>query len=145
MAALRDCEAAPERITSSAFDVRTIAAGLDGSFIMSAVHQGKERIYKVSPGGVSPGTEPRLLAESDGPLNSPALSPDGRLLVVRKLVSHRWQLASLDLSSRVWKQLTYGDCNAYTPSWQDSRTLLYATDCMRGMGLTALASLKIDR
>jgi hypothetical protein len=137
----RDCETAPEKITSPAFDVRAAAAGPEGSFVISAVHQGRERIYEVSPGA-----EPRLLAESDGPLSSPALSPAGRLLVVRERVSYRWQLASLDLSSHVWKQLTYGDCNAYTPSWEgNSSTLLYATDCMRGMGLTALASLNIDR
>ena len=140
MVALRDCAGVPERISSPAFDVRTLAAGLEDKFVMSAVHQGRESIYLVSPG-----TEPRLLAESDGPLNSPALSPDGRLLVVRQRISYRWQLASLDLSSRVWKQLTHGDCNAYTPSWQDNYTLLYATDCRRGMGLTALSSLKIDR
>lgn len=139
--ALPDCAAAPKRITSPSFDVRTLAAAASkGSFVMSAIHQGRERIYRVSPG-----TEPRLLAESDGPVNSPALSPDGRVLVVRKRVSYRWQLASLDLSSQVWKQLTYGDCNAYAPSWQDDHTVLYATDCMRGMGLSTLASLKIDR
>ena len=78
-------------------------------------------------------------------MNSPALSPDGRVLVLRSVFEVSVQLASLDLSSRVWKQLTYGDCNAYAPSWQDDHTVLYATDCMRGMGLTTLASLKIDR
>jgi len=137
---LWDCERSPERLTSPAFDVRTLAAGLEGSFVISAFHQGRERIYEISQGA-----EPRLVAESDGPLNSPALSADGRLLVVRELVAHRWQLASLDLSSRIWKQLTFGDCNAYTPSWRDNQTLIYATDCMRGMGLTTLASLKVDR
>ena len=140
MVALPDCAPAPKRITSPAFDVRALASGPEGSFVVSAIHEGRESIYRVSAA-----TEPRLLTESDGPVNSPALSPDGRVLVVRKRVSYRWQLASLDLSSRVWKQLTYGDCNAYAPSWQDDHTVLYATDCMRGMGLTALASLKIDR
>ena len=107
---------------------------------MSAIDQGKERIF-----GVSRDTAPQLLAEANGPLNSPALSPDGRLLAVRELISHRWQLVSFDLSSHAWKRLTHGDCNAYTPSWQDNHALLYATDCRRGMGLTALAPLKIDR
>jgi Glycosyltransferase family 87 len=137
---LRDCETAAEKITPPAFDVRTLAAGPEGSFVISAVHQGRERIYEVSPGA-----EPRLLAETNGPLSSPALSDDGKLLVVRERVSYRWQLASLDLSSHVWKQLTYGDCNAYTPAWQGNGTVLYATDCMRGMGLTSLTSLNIDR
>jgi WD40 repeat protein len=128
------------KITPPSFDVRTLAAGPNNSFVMSAVYQGKERVFTVSPGAA-----PQLLAEAEGPLNSPAWSPDGRVLVVRELVSHRWQLASLDLSSRVWKQLTHGDCNAFTPSWKDDDRLLYATDCMRGMGLMGLASLTVER
>ena len=140
MVALPDCTVGPKRITSPEFDVRAVAPGPEDSFVISAIHQGRERIYRVSPG-----TELQLLAEGDEPMTTPVISPDGEMLVVRKRVSYRWQLASLDLSSRAWKQLTYGDCNAYAPSWQDDHTLLYATDCMRGMGLTTLASLKIAR
>ena len=142
---LRECaahggESAAVRVTPPGFDVRTLAAGSGESFLMSAMYQGKERIYTVSPG-----EEPQLLAESNWPLNSTALSPDGKVLIARELIRHRWQLASLDLSTHTWKQLTNGDCNEYTPSWSDNQTLLYATDCRRGMGLTALASLKVDR
>ena len=107
---------------------------------LSAVYEGKERIFMASAGST-----PELIAEDDAALDAPALSPDGRMLAVRKLISQRWQLMVLDLSSRAWVQLTHGDCNAFTPSWKDNHNLLYATDCMRGLGLTALASLKIDR
>jgi len=141
---LSDCTSTnrktPARITPPSFDVRTLAAGLGDRFLVSGIHEGEESIFEVSSDAA-----PQLLAESDNALNSPALSPDGKLLAMREQISHRWQLVSLDLSSRYWKQLTYGDCNAYTPSWQDNHTLLYATDCMRGLGLTALVSLKLDR
>jgi hypothetical protein len=129
-----------EKMTSPSYDVRTLGAGLSNSFLMSAIYQGRERIFVVSPGSPA-----QLLFDEKGAPNSPALSPDGKLLVVRKLVSRRWQLVSHDLSSGYEKQLTRGDCNAYTPSWKDGNTLLYATDCMRGVGLTALVSLKIDQ
>lgn len=130
----------PMRITLPAYDVRSVAAGPGGMFLMSAVYQGRERIFTVSPGAI-----PQLMIGGDEALDSPAISPDGTMLVVRKLMLHRWQLMSFDLSSRGWRQLTHGDCNAYTPSWKDRDTLLYATDCMRGVGLTSLATMRVDR
>ncbi len=129
----------PVRITTPSYDVRTFGIGPSGSFLMSAVYQGKERIFSVAP-GVSPDS----LVGYDGVASSPALSPNGKLLVTRSLVAEQWQLVLQDLSSGATKQLTHGDCNAYTPAWKDNYTLVYATDCMRGLGLTALASLKID-
>jgi hypothetical protein len=133
-------QAMPVRLTPAMFDVRTLSATADRAFLISAVYKRKERVFTVAPGG-----PPQLLAEFGGPLDAPSLSPDGKVLAVRQLVAERWQLMLLDLQSRTWKQLTHADCNAYTPSWKDNRTLLYATDCMRGMGLTTLASLEVDR
>ena len=40
------------------------------------------------------------------------------------------------------RRLTSADCNNISPAWRpDSRTLVYATDCARGVGLTTLAGL----
>jgi hypothetical protein len=41
--------------------------------------------------------------------------------------------------------LTANDCNAYQPTWRTSSQILYATDCGRGLGLTALASAELSR
>jgi hypothetical protein len=134
-------QTAPLRITPPGLDVRTVSAGANNTFLISAVYRGRERVFTVAPG-----EPPRLLAETGMPLDSPSLSPDGNVLAVRELIAERWQLMSLDLSSGAWKQLTHGDCNAYTPSWKDNnRTLLYATDCLRGLGLTTLTSLEVSR
>lgn len=137
---LRDCAKEPKRLSPPTLDVRTLVPGATDNFLVSSVYEGKERIFRVSPGAA-----PEQVTEADAALNSPALSPDGGLLVVRKLVSHRWQLASFNLSSHMWRQLTFGDCNAYAPSWQDDDTVLYSTDCMRGFGLSTLASLQVER
>jgi len=141
---LRECDesggAVPMRVTPLSFDVRTVSAGANNTFLIAAIYQGKERVFTVSARST-----PKLLADGNGALDSAAISPDGKMLVVRELVSERWQLMSLDLSSHVWKQLTYGDCNAYTPSWRDDRALLYATDCMRGVGFATLAWLRVER
>lgn len=141
---LRHCDdldkALPVRMTPPAFDVRAVSAAANHTFLISAVYQDQERVFTVAPG-----EDPKLMAEANSALDSPALSPDGKVLAVRELVAQRWQLMLLDLSSRSWEQLTRADCNAYTPSWKDNRTLLYATDCMRGVGLATLASLELDR
>jgi WD40-like Beta Propeller Repeat len=137
----RDSEnGGPQRVTAPPFDVRTVSATVNHTFLIGAVYQGQERVFIVASG-----KSPQLLAEARGQLDSPALSPDGKALAVRELIAERWQLMLLNLSSRRWEQLTHGDCNAYTPSWKNDRTLLYATDCMRGLGLTALTSLELDR
>ena len=132
--------AEPVRITGSPFDVRTVSATINGRFLISAVYQGLEQVFTIAPG-----ESPQLLAEADTPLDAPSLSGDGETLIVRKLIAERWQLMSLELRSGRWKQLTYGDCNAYTPSWQDDHTVLFATDCLRGLGLTSVASLEVNR
>jgi hypothetical protein len=140
---LRDCaraggNASPVRMTSPAYDVRTLRTGSSGTFLLSAIYQSRERIFTVSPK-----IPPRPVAGYDGTASSPAQSPNGTLLVMQALVAERWQLILLDLLSGDTKQLTHGDCNAYTPEWKDNHTLLYATDCSRGLGLTAITSLKI--
>jgi hypothetical protein len=132
--------AAAVRLTAPGFDVRTVSPAAHDALLISAVYQHREAVFTVVPG-----KSPQLLAESDGPLDSPALSPDGRMLAVRELISGRWQLKLVDLSSSTWEQLTRGDCNAYTPSWEGNSILFYATDCMRGLGLTALTSVELDR
>jgi uncharacterized membrane protein len=130
----------PRRVTAPAFDVRTVSATVNHTFLIGAVYQGQERVFIVTSG-----KSPQLLAEARGQLDSPVLSPDGKALAVRELIAERWQLMLLNLSSRRWEQLTHEDCNAYTPSWKNDRTLLYATDCMRGLGLSALTSVELDR
>jgi hypothetical protein len=140
---LQDCKAAganaySERITPPGYDVRTVGADPRGGFFVGAIYQGEQSIFRARRG-----SPPELLVDDHSRLDSPVASPDGELLVVRKLIAERWQLVSVNLLSGREKQLTVGDCNAYTPAWKDSRTVIYATDCERGVGLTALAMLTV--
>jgi hypothetical protein len=83
------------------------------------------------------------LVASDGPVRNPAVSPDGRWLAYTEREYGNWQLrlASLDGGER--RRLTSADCNHLSPAWRsDSRSLVYATDCARGVGLTTLAELQ---
>ncbi|MBV8675035.1 MAG: DUF2029 domain-containing protein, partial [Acidobacteriaceae bacterium] len=83
-------EAQPVRITPPEFDVRTVSPGANNTFLISSVYGGLERVFVVEPGG-----SPTLLAEAETPLDSPALSPDGKVIAVRELIAGRWQLMLL--------------------------------------------------
>jgi hypothetical protein len=90
-----------------------------------------------------PGEKPRLFLFTDEDVDSPAVSPDGRLVAFRKLVHNRWQLAYVDVATGHEGMLTFGDCNVYSPGWVGPLSLAYATDCGRGLGLSALALVEI--
>jgi Tol biopolymer transport system component len=55
-------------------------------------------------------------------------------------------LTLLDLATGARRRLTDADCNAVTPVWQsDAQTLVYASDCGRHVGQTALYRVTATR
>lgn len=85
-----------------------------------------------------------LLSGIRGPARYPAISADGKRLAFSRRNGGSWQLVVRDLATGVERQLTDASCNATLPAWQDSHTLLYATDCGRGLGLSALALINLE-
>jgi Glycosyltransferase family 87/WD40-like Beta Propeller Repeat len=79
-----------------------------------------------------------------GPARYPAISHDGKRLAFSRRQSGSWQLVVRDLGTGAEQQLTHTACNATLPSWEDANTLLYATDCGRGFGLTAIARVAVQ-
>ena len=77
------------------------------------------------------------------PMRNPAVSPDGRWLAYTERERGNWQLWLLSLERGERRRLTSADCNSISPAWRpDSRSLVYATDCARGVALTTLAELQ---
>ena len=87
----------------------------------------------------------RILPEDPGlPKRYPAASPDGRWLAFSQLEGSYWQLWVQNVSTREEQRLTNSDCNSVAPAWYpDSKSLVYATDCGRGYGLTALCRIQV--
>ena len=75
----------------------------------------------------------------------PAVSPNGKWLAYAREERGNWQIyvrGVRDLQTAEDRRLTGADCNSITPGWlADSKTLIYSTDCGRGLGLTALAKI----
>ena len=128
-----------QMLLPDSFDVRGAAFMPRGDIVLMARRAGKNQLFTLRPGGVPAG----YLGETHDVL-SPSISEDGTKLVVAELIHDRWQLVRIALANGDRKQLTFADCNAYAPAWRDEHTVVYATDCGRGMGLTALAYVAVD-
>jgi hypothetical protein len=70
---------------------------------------------------------------------NPAISPDGKWLAYSRRSGGVWNLWLSRMNSADRRRITNADCNDISPRWEaDSRTLLFASDCGRAFGLTAL-------
>ncbi len=133
-------DASNAALVGEPYDVRDAAFTPSGSVVFTARIDDRTSIYQVAPGG-----KPTVLVGGEEEVEAVDASPDGRQLVFRKLLRNRWQLVTVDIASHHERQLTFGDCNAFAPAWMNDTTVVYATDCGRGLGLTALASMDVGR
>jgi hypothetical protein len=74
----------------------------------------------------------------------PALSPDGRWLAYSHLEHGMWNLWVRDQGTGATRRIGDVPCNQIQPAWEDdSKTLLYSTDCGRSLWLTAIARRRV--
>jgi glycosyl transferase family 87/WD40 repeat protein len=86
----------------------------------------------------------RLVSNVPGELNNPRVSPDSTRLAFTACyrgIRHIWVE---DFRSGLVHEITGGTCNSYAPAWEpDSQTLIFASDCDRGLGLPRLYRAEI--
>lgn len=127
-----------KQLSPDTLDVLDLTFDTADDVIFSARHDGPPVLFTVDPriGGAVP-------LGSSAPRRFPAASPDGRWLTYSEREGSNWQLWVQDLVTHAERQLTDSDCNSIAPAWYpDSQHLVYATDCGRGYGLTALCRIK---
>jgi hypothetical protein len=74
----------------------------------------------------------------------PALSPDGRWMVYSHLDGGVWNLWLRDEMTGATRRIADIPCNQIQPAWeQDSKTLLYSTDCGRSLWFTAVSRRQV--
>jgi Glycosyltransferase family 87/WD40-like Beta Propeller Repeat len=124
-------------IAGPEYDVREMNFFPDHRLVFSSESKGRFALYVVDPSGSMevmkvPGCSARY----------PAISPDGQWMAFSCEEHGSWQLHVMNLQTKQDLHLTNSACNSTNAAWRsDSRKLVYATDCGRGLGLTALAEL----
>jgi hypothetical protein len=79
-----------------------------------------------------------------GETRYPALSPDGRWMAYSRLDHGAWNLWIRDQGSGTTRRVADVPCNQIDPAWEDdSKTLLYGTDCGRSLWFTAIARRRV--
>ena len=127
------------QVAGAEYDVSEATFTRRDNLIFSSHRQGKFSLYLSSlDGKVQP------LGMPDCSARYPAASRDGKWLAFSCEQRGNWHLMVARLDGAEKKELTAGDCNSVSPAWTlDSKRLVYATDCGRGLGLTALAQIEV--
>lgn len=127
-------------IAGTEYDVREMSFTPDNRLIFSSKRSGEFSLYMATLSGEIEG-----LRGPTCPARFPVASPNGQWLAFTCDQRGSWQLRVMDFKGKAQLQLTSGDCNSISPTWTgDSKRLVYATDCGRGLGLTALAEVKVS-
>jgi hypothetical protein len=128
------------QIAGPQYDVRDAAFFPDHHLVFSSRQAGRFRLYEANPasGSVNEMKVPACSARY------PAVSPDGKWIAFSCEQGGTWQVQAMNFETGKQIQLTHAECNSVSPIWTlDSKELIYATDCGRGLGLTALAKLSL--
>lgn len=120
-------------ITPPGTDILEAAFAPGGDIIFSALnYAGVATLFERSLDG-------RVVHLLNDETRYPAVSPDGKWLVYSELRHGSWNLRLRERSTGRTTALTAEPCNAVQAAWEpDSRTILFASDCGRAVGLTAL-------
>jgi Tol biopolymer transport system component len=129
----RGAPAIPVRGTQNLAGVLEMTVTADGNVVVASGGAANPHLSLVE----SASGEVHALTEIGGAVRYPAISPDGKHLAFSRRMSGSWHLFVRDLTGGAEQQLTSAACNATSPSWEDSQTLLYVSDCGRTLGLGA--------
>jgi len=128
-------EDAPHLVLSSIYQPIDVTVADDGDVIAAAGKVSDPHLLLVRRST----QEAIEMAEFPHPARYPSISPDGQRLAFSRRDGGSWHLIVRSLTTGYEQQLTHATCNAISPSWENAGTLLYATDCGRGVGLSAIA------
>jgi hypothetical protein len=128
-----------QAVLSGAYKPLDVAVTDDGDVIAAAGQVSDPHLLLVrrgSQGAVE-------LSSFPHPARYPSISPDSKRLAFSRRDGGSWHLVVREFATGFEQQLTHASCNAISPSWMNNQTLLYATDCGRGVGLSTIAQVVV--
>jgi Tol biopolymer transport system component len=125
-------------ITPPELDVREMSFFPHDSLVFSAAaNSGAPQLFSVDLAG-------NIRPLESGEARYPSVSPDGRWLAYSRQDRGIWNLWLMDLQTNETRRFTNEECNDIAPNWGgDSRTLVFASDCGRALGFTALRHRRV--
>jgi len=124
------------------YDVREATFSPEGEIAFSSWQHHRYHLFLVEP-------KSDVVAEMNDVNCSaryPAFSPDGEWLAFSCEHGGVWQIVVKNRGTGEQQLLTSANCNSIAPAWtRDSKSLIYATDCGRALGITALSRLRLMR
>jgi hypothetical protein len=129
----------PRLIITNSYNPLEVAVTNDGDVIAAAGTVSDPHLLRVDH-EMGEVTE---LPQVRHPVRYPAVSPDGKRIAFSIRQGGSWHLFARTFATGYEQQLTHAPCNAISPSWEDNKSLLYATDCGMGVGLSALARVEL--
>lgn len=125
-------------LTSPSLNVYEASFVSEREYAFSAVeHGGPPQIYLSD---ATHANAPLELGES----RYPALSPDGQWMAYSRLDDGAWNLWLRNQGTGATRRVADVPCNQFQPAWEnDSKTLLYSTDCGRSLWFTAIARRRV--
>jgi hypothetical protein len=130
-----------EELTFEGHAFHPVAPTADGPIYFELVAHGTSTTIVFDP--MTRTATPGLLADSSGPTDSVA-SPDGKWIALETARSGPKQIWIRNVGSGKEEALTGGNCNSSSPAWElDSKAVIFASDCGRGIGLPALYRARI--
>lgn len=85
-----------------------------------------------------PGTRQAVPAPSPAITEHSVMSPDGKWIARESIEAGPQQISLEDAVSGKSRLILGGDCNNSSPAWEDAHTLIFASDCGRGLGMPVL-------
>jgi hypothetical protein len=134
-----DSKYPPQMVLPSTYNPIDVSVTSEGDLITAAGNVSDPHLFLVKHGT----RELLPLPAFPHPARYPSMSPDGKRLAFSRRDLGSWHLIVRELATGFEQQLTHASCNAITPSWETAQDLLYATDCGRGVGLSAIARVVV--
>lgn len=137
----RGTRSAARELVGAERDVSEFAVLDGGGVVYAARDGGTTGLFRLGP---EPGAAVTTIA-AERPARYPAVSPDGHWLAYSHLEHGAWQLELLDLRDGAKQALTNAECNETAPAWSpDGASLVYASDCGRGVEQTGLRRIRVS-
>jgi hypothetical protein len=132
-----------DRLGFGGYALHPVAVTTDGPVWFELAAHGTSEIMRFDP-ATGRATPARLPAGAGTEV--PAVSPDGKWAAFSRTSATSEQIWLRDLANGKTEQLAGGNCNSSSPAWElDSSAIVFASDCGRAFGLSALYRASVGR